>query len=87
MNTYPLKISSPDGDLFNDNIVAFFVRGVEGDLAVLAGHIPFITTVKECECKIEYDNGDIKKAAIGGGLLTVSENETTLLLSKLEWKE
>ncbi len=85
MNTYPLKISSPDGDLFNENVAAFFVRGADGDLAVLSGHIPFITTVKECECKIEFDSGDIKKAKIGGGLLTVSDDGVTLLLSELKW--
>ena len=46
MKTFPLKISSPEGDLFNGEAVMFSARGTEGELAVMAGHIPFVTSVK-----------------------------------------
>ena len=32
MRTYPLLISSPDGDLFRGNAQMLIVRGTEGDL-------------------------------------------------------
>jgi len=86
MNTYKLKISSPDGDVFNDEVAALHLRGADGDLAILAGHIPFITSVKPCECRIEYDDGDIKKADIKSGILTVGEKDVILLSSKFNWK-
>ena len=43
MNTFPLTVASPDGKLFHGEAVQLTLRGSEGDLAVLAGHIPFIT--------------------------------------------
>ncbi|MBR2480962.1 MAG: hypothetical protein IKB56_06650 [Clostridia bacterium] len=46
MRTYLLKISSPEGDIFSENVVMLSVRGTEGDLAIMAGHIPFVTYVK-----------------------------------------
>jgi len=86
MNTYNLKVSSPDGDVFNEEVCALFLRGADGDLAILAGHIPFITTVKPCELKIEFDNGETKLANIEGGLLTVGQDDVVLLSSRFNWK-
>ena len=46
MKAFLLKISSPEGDMFRGDIVKLCVRGTEGDLAVMAGHIPFVSYVK-----------------------------------------
>ena len=86
MKTFPLTISSPDGDLFCGDVIKISVRGVEGELAVMAGHIPFVTALKPCECRIELDNGDIKKGHIDGGILTVSSEKVTLLSGSFDWK-
>lgn len=77
MNTFKLIVSTPDGNSFEGEVVKFDVRGVEGELAVMAGHIPFVTTVLEAPCKIELEDGTIKTAASKGGLLTVGNDFTT----------
>ena len=46
MNTFTLTVATPDGNRFQGEAVGLFVRGAEGDLAVLAGHTPFITAVQ-----------------------------------------
>lgn len=86
MNTYKLIISTPDGSVFDDNAEALVVRGTEGELAVMAGHIPFITAVKPCECKLVLSETEEKWASIGGGILTVQNDKTTLLCSDFKWK-
>jgi len=48
MNTFKLTVSTPDGNAFSGYAQALFVRGSEGDLAVLANHAPLVTSVKEC---------------------------------------
>lgn len=85
MNTFDLVISSPNGNLFEGKAERIILRGSEGDLAVMAGHIPFITSVKPCKCKITLDNGEEKSGYLNGGLLTVSENKVTLLSSSFKW--
>lgn len=85
MNTYKLVVSTPDGSVFDGDAVALFVRGTEGELAVLAGHVPFITAVKSGECKIILPDDSEKKAKIGGGILTVENDKTTLLCSDFEF--
>lgn len=86
MNTYKLIISTPDGSVFDDEAEVLVVRGTEGELAVMAGHIPFITAVKPCECKVTLSNDNEKVATIGGGILTVQNDKTTLLCSDFKWK-
>ena len=52
MKTFPLIISSPDGDLFRGEAEMVILRGTEGDLAVMAGHVPFVTAVVPGRCVV-----------------------------------
>ncbi len=85
MNTYNLVISTPDGSVLDQQATVLIVRGSEGELAVMAGHIPFITAVKPGECKIVLPDDSEKTARIGGGILTVQNDKTTLLCSDFKW--
>ena len=87
MKSYHLIISTPDGNLFDGEAAMLTLRGSEGDLAILAGHIPFITAVKECEGSVVFEDNTEKRAKIGGGILTVNKNVTTLLTSNFEFIE
>ena len=87
MKSYHLIISTPDGNLFDGEAAMITLRGSEGDLAILAGHIPFITAVKECEGSVVFEDNTEKRAKIGGGILTVNKNVTTLLTSNFEFIE
>lgn len=86
MKTFLLKISSPEGDLLCQEAVTLIVRGTEGELAVMAGHIPFVTSIKPCECKIEFDDGNEKTATTDGGILTVSNEKVLFLTGSFDWK-
>ncbi len=87
MKNYHLIISTPEGNKFDGDAAMLTVRGSEGDLAILAGHIPFITAVKPCEGSIVFSDNTEKSIKIGGGILTVNSNVTTLLTSDFEFKD
>ena len=87
MKTFPLIISSPDGDLFQGDAEILILRGAEGDLAILAGHIPFVTAVVKSRCVVKTAEGERKEGEIEEGLLTVDEEKVTVLTSGLNWKE
>ena len=87
MSQFDLKITSPDGSLFDGKVSCLFVRGAEGDLAILAGHIPFITTIKPCECKVLFDDGSERSGRTESGMLSVAENKATLLSSSFKWNK
>ena len=86
MRTYPLIISSPDGDVFRGDAVSISLRGVEGEFAILAGHVPFVTSVKPCKCVLELED-EVKEGKTDGGILTVSHDNVTFLTGSIEWND
>ena len=87
MKTFPLTVSSPEGDLFQGDAVKLSVRGSEGELAVMAGHIPFITYVNPCVCKIETEDGEEKRGRLESGVLSVSADKVILLVGEFAFIE
>ncbi len=86
MNTYKLTVSSPDGTVFQDEVIELSLRGAGGDLAVLAGHIPFMTSVQPGRCRVTLSDGEEKFATVDGGLLTVANEGATLLSGSFRWE-
>ena len=85
MKTFKFVISTPDGNFFDGNIVKVSVRGVEGELAVLANHTPLVTSVKPCRCNIEFEDGTEKTFEVERGLLSVASENVTLMSGSAKW--
>ncbi len=85
MNTFPLIISSPDGDLFRGDAQMLILRGTEGDLAIMAGHIPFVTAVRKGRCAVACADGTRREGEIEAGILTVDSDRVTVLTSAVAW--
>ena len=85
MKPFPLIIASPDGNLFDGEAVMLSLRGAEGDLAILAGHIPFMTSVKPGSCKVILPDESERIGELVGGILTVTENAVTFLAGSFHW--
>lgn len=79
MKQFKLIISTPQGNAFEKEIAMLSVRGTEGSLAIMANHIPFITTTKDGEIKIIDTDGNEIIASASSGLLTVTKESVTLL--------
>ena len=79
MNTYQLTVAAPDGNIFQGEAVCLNLRGTEGNLAVMAGHVPFITAVVPGAVTIELPDDTVRAGHLDGGILTVSADGVTLL--------
>ena len=86
MKEFHLRISSPEGDLFSGNIVKSNFRASGGDIAIMAGHVPFLSYVKPGLCSLELADGTEKEFELDGGALTVGREKTILLTGRLTWK-
>ena len=87
MSTFHLTVSSPDGNKFDGEVFKFDIRGVEGELAIMAGHIPFVTSVVKAPCTV-WLNEDKKKTAVSdGGLLTVDTDRVTFISGSFEFDD
>ncbi|MBE6778290.1 MAG: hypothetical protein E7541_02780 [Ruminococcaceae bacterium] len=85
MSTYPLTIAAPDGNVFQGEAVCLNLRGTEGDLAVMAGHVPFITAVKAGAVTIELPDDTVRAGHLDGGILTVAAEGVTLLAGSFQF--
>ena len=87
MRTFPLTVSSPDGNIFSGEAVSIILRGAAGDLMVMAGHIPFVTAVKEAPCTVWLPDGTKKEAHSDGGLLTVGPEGATYISGSFKFSK
>ena len=87
MKTFLLNISSPDGKIFSGLAVSLIVRGVEGEFAVLADHVPFITNVVPGKCIVELEDGMVRSGHTEGGLITVGKDDVTYLTAGVTFGE
>ena len=86
MKTFRFVISTPDGNFFEGDIVNVSLRGAEGDLAVMAGHTPFVTSVKPCRAHIELEDGSVKYFSLERGLLSVKPDSVNLMSGSAVWE-
>lgn len=80
MKDYHLTVMSPDGEVFSGNVIELSLRGAMGDLAVFAGHVPFITTVKPGRCKVVLTDESELTGNLETGILDVGKEEVRLLV-------
>jgi F-type H+-transporting ATPase subunit epsilon len=86
MKKFHLQIAAPDGLRFDGEAEQLSVRGIEGDLAILAGHIPFVTALKAGECRV-YTGDSLRRANYTGGMLTVTKETVRMLSADFAWEE
>ena len=87
MSTFPLKIGTPDGLLFEGEVTRLVCRSITGDLAIMARHVNFCTALGMGEAHVVMDDGRVREAACIGGMLSVMDGECSLLATTWEWKE
>ena len=87
MKTFPLRIGTPDGLLFEGDVERVVCRGITGDLAILAGHCNFCTALGMGAAHVILEDGSKKEAACIGGMLSVMNGTCRVLATTWEWKE
>ena len=87
MKTFPLRIGTPDGLLFEGDAERIVCRTITGDLAILAGHCNFCTALGMGEAHVVLEDGSRRSAACIGGMLTMMNGVCRLLATTWEWQE
>ena len=87
MSTFHLKISTPDGLQFDGEVERLRVRMIDGDVCLLARHIDYVSAVGMGEAAVTLADGSIRRAACIGGMLSMIQNEASLIATTFEWAE
>lgn len=88
MSTFHLKISTPDGLLFDGDVERLRVRMIDGDVCLLAHHIDYVSAVG-CRRSVSCSGRWTKQAC---GLYwrhacPMIDNEANLIATTFEWAE
>jgi F-type H+-transporting ATPase subunit epsilon len=78
MATFHFDLVSPEKLLFSGDVDQVDVPGAEGDFGVLAGHAPFVTTVRPGILTL-YREGGALKVVVNGGFAEVNPEGLTVL--------
>lgn len=86
MNSFSLKIVTPDGMEFEGMAEEVVVRTTSGDMGILAGHINCVAPLGMGRAMFVID-GQKRYAACIGGILSVSNGAVTLVPTTFEWSD
>ena len=84
MTSFPLKIVTPDGLIFDGNAEMVIVRTITGDMAFLARHINCVAPLGMGRATVVMD-GQKRYAACIGGMISVVDGSVNLVPTTFEW--
>ncbi len=86
MTSFPLKVVTPDGLLFDGQAEELVVRTTTGDMGILAGHINCVAPLGMGRAMIVTEGKRMYAACIGG-ILSVVNGEVNLVPTTFEWAD
>ena len=86
MNSFSLKIVTPDGLFFDGQAQELIVRTTSGDLGIMAGHINCVAPLGMGQAMVLTEDTKRYGACIGG-MVSVVNGAVTLVATTFEWAE
>lgn len=86
MNSFSLKIVTPDGLFYDGNAEELIVRTTTGDLGLLAGHMNCVAPLGMGRATVVID-GEKRYAACIGGMVSMMDGQVTLVPTTFEWSD
>ena len=86
MNSFPLKIVTPDGLQFEGQAEQLTVRTTSGDIGILAGHTNCVAPLGMGRATGVTEEGR-RYAACIGGMVSVVNGAVTLVATTFEWAD
>ncbi len=83
MKTFNISISTPIGKTFNtDKAVQLNADIIEGQIGVLAGHSPLVSSLKTSKFTINLEDGKEIIGVVDGGVFNVTQEEVSILTTR-----
>jgi F-type H+-transporting ATPase subunit epsilon len=77
--TVNLNVVSAEEELFSGRIESLQITGSEGELGIMPGHAPLLTSLKPGMARIVKYGGEEEVIYLSGGMLEVQPNNVTVL--------
>lgn len=84
--TFDLQIISPTRVFFDGKVTMVEMKTTEGEIGVLAGHIPLTAILQPGVMRIKQEDGT-KEAALHDGFVEIRKDRITILAESCEWPD
>ena len=85
--TIQVEIVTPSRQLFSGDVQMITMPGVEGEMGVLGGHAPLLTTLNIGEIALHRADGETEYIAVSGGVVEVRPDKVIVLARSAERTE
>ncbi len=83
MPTIDVHVVTPDGKVYDGAVNMVSVRTVEGELGIMAKHIPLVAPLTIGPVRFTKGS-DVEKVAVSGGFVEVRPDQVTILAEAAE---
>ena len=74
------ELVTPERQVMSDDVYMVVVPGTEGESGIMAGHAPYMTTLRNGEVAVYRSQGaQPERISVSGGFAEVGENGLTVL--------
>jgi len=79
------ELVTPDKQVMSEDVYMVVVPGTEGDSGIMAGHAPYMTTLKNGDISVYRSSGaQPEKIAVTGGFAEVGDKGLTVLAESVD---
>lgn len=83
-NKIQVDIVTPSSTILSEYYNMVVVRTLDGEIGVLAGHMPLIATLADWPVKLKKDDDSADFVSVSGGFMEVRDNKITILAPAAE---
>ena len=87
MSTFPMQVVSLDGPVFDGEVQRVKLRTIDGDVAILARHTNYCTSIGMGTAVITMADDTKRSAACIGGMISVMNGQCRILPTTWEWED
>ena len=80
MDTFKLEILTPNGEIYNGNVLSVVLPGEEGEFGVLAKHASLTTLLSTGVIDVEKEDKSVEAIVINWGVVQVDEEKVIILV-------
>ena len=84
---FHLSVLTPEHEFYSGEVEMLNVSALDGEFCVLADHAPTVVSLTEGELTLRDSNGVTRWAAASDGFMTITQDETVVMLQSAEWPE
>lgn len=83
--TFKLEIVTPERVFLSETVEMVVVKTPQGELGVLAGHIPLVVAIAVGPVKVKKSDGEELTAVLTEGFMEVRQDKTIIFTDTAEW--